>query len=224
MRQHPAHDDVGARVARMKPMSASLLALVAPTFRSLASVLGAEVVERDGLLSTKAGALDVVVSHDGLSCGPLSMDFTAYERVTAADRVASFASSLRLLSSPARGLVTALTLSKWLKARGSKPGVTVELRERSFAFVETRNGWVSSYEYGMSTEVLAVLAGSGLPKVDAVAHALVDGLALLLVEPERPVSTGGTCTYCGGHFEAHEFLSNDRACHGCATSKLGVVF
>lgn len=203
-------------------MSDRLIALSRAVIEPLAERLGEPVVVEGGLVRAGPVGLD----HDGLGVGRLRVLWLGLERATKPERVDDFLVAIGGFTVGGRKPLLASTWDRVLADHPLPGGVDVVLERGLVRISESVTGWRTSHDYDTWDEPLASFDTRGLPLDDFVAGSVIAALARSLeaLPPTQEWPTEGTCRFCGEAFHARDFLFHEQACHGCAESKLGIVF
>lgn len=203
-------------------MSPGLRDLARPGLEALAARLGEAVVEAEGGLRAGPVGLDA----DGLAVGRLRLTWRAFERATAPERLDDLARVVVAFATGARKPLLATTWRRALHGHALPGGVDVRLDRGWVEVTESVTGWRAADRYETWEEPLARFDTRGLPPDDHDAGGVIAALARAVdaLPAASDAPTEGTCRFCGDTFASRDFLFHEMACHGCAVSRLGVVF
>ncbi len=205
-----------------RPMSDSLLALARPVLAPLAERLSEPVVEQGGRLRAGPVGLDA----EGLEVGRLRVTWRGVERATHASRIDDFLVVVLGFSTGGRKPLLASTWARVLADQALPGAVDVVLERGLVRIGESVTGWRTSHDYETWDEPLASFDTRGLPLDDALAGSVIAALAraVAALPPTQAWPSEGRCRFCRETFPSRDFLFHEDACHGCAVSRLGVVF
>jgi hypothetical protein len=206
--------DLFAQDPVIAPMSDAMLDLCRPVAERLAAALGRTATLREGTWDCGHG---VVIDRHGLRSPGLYLTWTALEIAGDPARLSRFTAVVRELADLPRGVRRTLDLP-------DAPGRRLERRGSTAWWLVSAWGWQTSYSLGEGERALLAVDGRRLPRGDAgreLARRLEHMLEPLPNEPAPPLPP---CRFCGGMFDACDFLAHEQACHGCAEVHLGVVF